>query len=125
MKGVDVNCEEPRERYEPVRDGQGVNPHVWRHVKIWGVFSAIFVPLCVLGLDWSMYLNPEDPTLNQVRYAVIFATSSVLKFLGLSGFLVFLELITNGNLIGRAISTAIGAACFGGLLVIACALILM
>lgn len=112
-------------KYRPVRRAEGWNPHVIKHLTIWGIFSLIFVPLCIIGLDWSMYLNPLDPTMNQVRYAVIFATSSILKLLGLSGFLVFLELITNGNLIGRAISTSLGAALWGGFLVIAAALILM
>ena len=125
MRGVDNDNLEPRERYDPVKARDGWNPHVITHIKIWGLFCAILVPLCIIGLDQSMYLNPEDPTMNQVRFAVIFSTSSILKLLGLSGFLVFLEMITNGNLIGSAMSTSKGAALFGGFLVVAAALILM
>ena len=95
---------EPR-RYQPVKDEDGFNPHVKRHVKIWGLFCLVAVPICVYLLDWSMYLDPIDPTMNQIRFAVIKISACVIGFLGLSGYVIYKEVVTNGNLLGIAMST--------------------
>lgn len=123
-----VDGEGPREAYRPVKDEgrlRGLNPHVWRHIKIWALFCAICVPACAGLLGLSMYLDPADPTMNQIRFAVIKASACVIGFLGLTGFVIFMEAVTNGNLIGNAISTPRGAAYLAAALVLAGALVMV
>lgn len=124
MRGVDTDME-PREGYKPAKSKEGLNPHVKRHAIIWAIMAAICLPVCAYLLDQSMYLDPADPTLNQIRYEVIKITGTIVSMFLLSGFVIFMECVTNGNLIGRAIATSHGAAIFASSLVIAVALILV
>ena len=122
MRGVDNNGVEPRERYQPDKIENGINPHVKRSILWYLGFSCVF-GVC---FGWLMIIGerlwPDDPFL-QERYLIGKATAFIVAAWAILGMIHVWEIITNGNLIGRILSNAMASAVFLGCLIIGGALL--
>lgn len=104
MMGVD-NDRRPVHEYQPDKAGQGISKHVWRN----GWQFATITILCWLSVFVNLeYLYPGRNDLE--RWLLEGHAHFVFGMTALSGAFLFLQLITNGNLVGRSIQNALAAS---------------
>ena len=104
MRGVDNDCECKHE-YRPDKAGQGISKHVKRN----GWQFATITILCWLSVYVNLvYLYPHvDDGLR--RWLLEGHVHAVFGMTVLTGAFLFLQIITNGNLVGRAMQHGISA----------------
>lgn len=99
-------------QYEHAKAGEGLNPHVKRSIILWCVISGVFVGVASL-LDYFVVpmLCPHDPgvvtrVLVEKTIRVVFALFVVM------GAINYFEVMSNGNLLGQILQSAVASSIF-------------
>jgi hypothetical protein len=95
--------------YKPARSAEGLNPHVVSGALKWLVSTVIFCALAVACLWYFPELSPDDPDL-LLRWLTDRYVRVVFLLGVATGFTLFMEWYTNGNLIGRILQDARSSA---------------
>jgi len=95
------------------RISDGFNPHVLTSTGIYLLANIVFGIIWYFLMSMVPDLSPNDPNV-QVRLLVGKSTVTIVGMGIVNGLLQILEIVTNGNLVGRIIQSPIGAALFAG-----------
>lgn len=98
---------------EPNRIGDGIDKHVRRSVLYF--MMAMVVGICVIAgvMHFYPFLNPKDPALlpRQILGRVVWVIGGCTA---LCGNILFLDWISNGNLVRQILRSPIACALFAG-----------